>query len=75
MVDAGDGNDASRAEFTTLAGEQSYLRALTFHAYPFHGGGGPTSSLVEHMMTPALLRPRHSGAQKTVPGAPEICST
>jgi hypothetical protein len=53
--DAGDGDDASRAGFTTLVREQSYLRAITFHAYPFHNGGGPTPSLVQHMMTPRLL--------------------
>lgn len=53
--DAGDGDDASRVGFTTLVGEQSYLGAITFHAYPFHNGGGPTPSLVEHMMTPSLL--------------------
>ena len=54
-ISRGDGNNASRLEFTTLAGEQSYLHAITFHAYPFHNGGGPTPSLVQHMMTPALL--------------------
>ena len=53
--DAGDGDSKSRAEFTKLAGEQNYLSAITFHAYPFHNGGGPTPSLVQHMMNTSML--------------------
>ena len=53
--DAGDGDSKSRAEFTKLAAEQSYLSAITFHAYPFHNGGGPTPSLVHHMMNTTML--------------------
>lgn len=53
--DAGDGDNRSRTEFTKLVGEESYLRAITFHAYPFHHGGGPTATLVQHMMNPKLL--------------------
>lgn len=28
--------------FGTLVSEQDYLAGITFHAYPFHNGGGPT---------------------------------
>lgn len=59
--DAGDGsNDRhntnnTEPEARTLVREQSFLHAITFHAYPLHHGGGPTPTLLEHMMNFTVL--------------------
>ena len=54
--DAGDGTSApAEKEILQLVGEQDFLQAITFHAYTFHNGGGPTPSLVAHMMNTTLL--------------------
>ena len=51
--DAGDGSSVS--EFGDLVRSQSFLRAITFHAYAFHHGGGPTPSLLQDLVNASKL--------------------